>query len=345
MPKTGPAAGPALLSEQDLISRFLEPLTKGAPEALGLADDAALVPVGDGEELVITSDALAAGRHFAADDPAEDIGFKTLAVNVSDLIAKGANPYLYFLTMALPGVDPSWLAAFTRGLAEAQSTFGCRLAGGDTIKSDGALTLSITAIGKLEAGSMVRRAGAMPGDIVFASGTIGDAALGLDVVTKSKRVKSWDLDKAQCAYLVSRLRRPEVRVALAPVLRRWARAAMDISDGLLGDLESLCRTSGVGAEIVAEDIPLSAAAGRALEHDRLALEKIVAGGDDYEILAVTAPERAEDFESAAQATGNSMARIGEIKPVEHGIRVCDSAGRPLEFVQSKFDHFAARSAD
>ncbi len=339
MPERKDAGGPPL-GEVEIIARYFAPLAEGVREAMGLADDAALVPSEAGKDFVVTTDGLVAGRHFTADAKASDIAFKALAVNVSDLIAKGADPYLYFLTLALPAPDPRWLEAFAGGLAEAQGTFGCRLAGGDTVGTPGPLTLSITALGKVAAGAMVTRSGGHEGDLVYVSGTIGDAALGLELIGRPAAAGAWQLTADEAAHLKARYRRPAPRRALASVLSRHAHAAMDVSDGLFGDFETLCRASATGGEIEAARIPLSPAAAQALKRDPACLPAIANGGDDYEVLAAIAAPEARAFEEAAEEAGVRVTRIGVLKAPGEGVHLRNEIGQGIALGRAKFDHFA-----
>ena len=250
------------LSESEIIARYFAPLAEGAPGAFGLHDDAALLPRGDDSDLVITTDTIVEGTHFRKSDAPQDVAYKVLAVNISDLTAKGAEPYCYLLSLVLPNADPDWLGGFSAGLGEAQDDFGCRLVGGDTTSTDGGLTISITALGRVAPGRMVLRGGAKAGDCLYVSGTIGDAALGLRLSETPELAQQWGLDDGQAAHLVSRYVRPAPPIALTPVLRGHASAALDISDGLLGDAAKLCDASGVGGEIRSARLPLSDAAGK-----------------------------------------------------------------------------------
>jgi len=332
-------AVPAKPSETEIITRFFAPLAQEAGEALGLKDDAALISSDREHDLVVTTDGLVAGQHFDAHSDARDIAFKALAVNISDLVAKGAEPYLYFLTLALPEADPTWLQAFADGLGEAQASFGCRLAGGDTVATAGPLTLSITAIGRVPTGEMVMRSRASAGDYVYVSGSIGDAALALALSQDASLAAIWNLDEAQTSLLMAKLRRPAPPLALAPVLRAHAHAAMDISDGLLGDFESLCRASGTGGEIMIEHIPLSHAAEQALAHDQSCRERIVTGGDDYQVLAAVSPTQCDGFEAACRAADVTVTRIGALSGPETGVCARDPSGHKFSFYRLKYDHF------
>ncbi len=306
-------AGRALSREQSLIDGIFAPLSAGAPGAFGLKDDAAVLTPREGHEFVITTDAGVAGVHFLGDEPAGLIARKMLRVNLSDLAAKGADPVAYFLAIALPeDVTEAWLRQFAGGLHKDQNGFGCMLHGGDTVRTPGPLTVSITALGEVPAGAMVTRAGARRGDHVYVSGTIGDAALGLALARDGARGRQWAgaIDGKDREYLLERYRLPSPRVRLAPVLRELASAAIDISDGLAGDLAQLCRASNVATDIALGDLALSPAAARALAAEPSIVETLLTGGDDYEVLCAVPPARRFAFEAAAGRRGVPVTHIG-----------------------------------
>lgn len=328
------------LGEADIIARYFAPLAEGVSGAFGLRDDAALMTPAPGEELVVTTDTIVEGVHFLENAAAADVAAKALGVNVSDLAAKGADPRLYVLSLALPATpDEGWLAGFHDGLAAAQARFGCALAGGDTVATPGPLTVSVTALGTLPEGEMVHRSGAHTGERVYVSGTIGDAGLGLRLLTDDAAAGRWGLDADATAWLAGRYLRPEPRVALAPVLCAHATAAMDVSDGLFGDFEKLCAASGTGGRIMAAEVPLSAPARTALEHAPDLLATLVTCGDDYEVLATVPLDQAEVFEAAAQAANVPVTAIGTIEPASQGVTVLSAAGEPLALDRDSYDHF------
>ncbi len=319
------------MSEDDLIARFFAPLA-GA-EGLGLLDDAALVSAPPGHDLVITCDALVAGVHFFENDPADTIAAKALRVNLSDLAAKGAKPRGFVLALALNKSDDAWLQAFARGLKGDIDAFAFPLLGGDTVKTPGPLMISVTAFGLVPEGRMVPRTGARAGDLLYVSGTIGDAALGL-----LERQGAISAGQAG-AHLVARYLHPEPRMGLAPALLNHAHAAMDISDGLIGDLTKMMRVSGVTAEVRLVDVPLSPAATAVMGGDEALFARAVSGGDDYEILASIAPEEAQAFERIAEAVGVSVTQIGHVLAGTSPPRFLDGNRQAVSFVSGSFSHF------
>jgi thiamine-monophosphate kinase len=298
--------------ETDLIARHFAPLA--GEGAFGLRDDAAMLSPTAGHDLVITVDALVAGVHFFAKDPPESIARKALGVNLSDLAAKGAKPRGFVLTLALQGQpQDDWLSAFAAGLGQAAAEWNCPLLGGDTTMTPGPLTLSITAFGEVPTGRMVRRAGARAGDIIAVTGTIGDAALGLLLQSEPERAAWAALEATVHTHLIDRYRHPQPRLALGEALRAHASAAMDVSDGLLGDVGKLLATSGVGGEIDIACVPLSDAARAAISADQTLRYSALTGGDDYE-LVITLPESAwAIFHEKAQEMKIALTRIGIVK--------------------------------
>ncbi len=318
-----------------LIAKYFQPLARESG-AFSLLDDAALYRSSPGTETVITLDTIAAGVHFAADDPPDQVARKALRVNLSDLAAKGARPVEYLLSLALPrDWTEEWVARFAKGLAADQRAYGITLVGGDTTRASGGLTITVTAIGEVPKGKMVLRSGAKPGDVIFVSGTIGDAALGLAVRRRELDVT----DPKVSARLEKRYLLPQPRVALAPVLRRYANSALDVSDGLVGDLAHICDVSRVGAEIMAGKVPLSSAAKAVAASSDAALKLILTGGDDYEILATVAAAKADKFAREASEVGVRVSRIGEIVEHGHGMVVLGHDGMPIELDRMGHTHF------
>lgn len=320
------------MNEFELIARFF---TRRSRERQGVGDDCALIDVG-GRTLAITCDMLIEARHFHPDvDPAA-LGHKALAVNLSDLAAAGANPRCFFLALALPRADESWLAGFSSGLLQLADAHGCELIGGDTTRApqwrgaEGPLTICITAIGDVD-GPALSRAGAKPGDDLWVSGTLGDAACALELIAGRAGAGADDR-----AFLLERLLRPVPRVRLGRELRGAATAAMDISDGLLGDLAHIGERSGVGARIRWTDVPRSAALRR--QDPVLQQRCALAGGDDYELLFTAAPALRERVCAAAANAGVPVSRIGEIV-AQAGIAVVDASGHRIDTPWAAYDHF------
>lgn len=327
-------------TEDELIARYLAPLAVAAG-ADGLTDDAAVLPEGTGE-LVVTKDMAIAGVHFFPDDPPAMIAAKALRTNLSDLAAKGAVPAGFLLGLGLP---PDWtedfLAAFCAGLAADIAAYACPLYGGDTVKVPGPLTISITAFGR--ATRWVRRRGARPGDVICVTGTIGDGALGLAVRAAERdpaSAVSWidGLTATERGQLRERYLLPQPRTALAEAVAAHASAAMDVSDGLAGDLAKLLKVSEVGARVAADAVPLSAAARSALRSDPALRRTALTGGDDYEILLTCRPDAVAPLAEAAGAAGVPLTRIGEVTAAADLI-IGDAQGNPLDLGPGRFEHF------
>jgi thiamine-monophosphate kinase len=323
-----------LSAEDRLIARFFVPVATH-PGALALTDDAAFLTPPAGCDIVLKTDAIIGGVHFFAEDDAAGVAQKALRVNLSDLAAKGATPLGFLVSLALPkDIGEAWLASFAQGLRADAEAFACPLFGGDTDRTPGPVVVSVAMIGSVPTGTMVRRAGARPGDLVFVTGTIGDAALGLVL----RKGAAWPLSDAQRAHLASRYLLPRPRNAVAEALRTHASAAMDVSDGLAGDLAKLCRVSDVAAEVDVTRVPLSDAAQAAIAADPAMLETALTGGDDFEIVCTVSPEKTEGFRAAAQAAGVPVAEIGRVVEGE-GARFLTADGRALTFRRASFSHF------
>ena len=317
-----------------LIDKYLRPLATDRG-AFNLTDDAALYRQRPGDDLVLTVDTVAAGVHFFPGDPPESIARKALRVNLSDLAAKGADPFGYLLSLALPSNwTEAWIARFARGLAADQKKYGLTLLGGDTTRAAGGLTISVTAIGRVPKGQMVHRSGARAGDAIFVTGTIGDAALGLRLRQGTLRAPERIARKLLARYL-----HPEPRVTFAPVLRAYASAAMDVSDGLVGDLAHICDVSMVGAEIEAGRVPLSASARAIVAGNKSALATVLNGGDDYEILATVPASAADAFAAEARAFAIPVTRIGRITKGQGAPVVHDARGRIVRLAARSHTHF------
>jgi len=323
-----------LSGEDRLIARYFQPIATH-PGALGLSDDAAFIKPPPGCDLVLKTDGIIGGVHFFAEDAAQGVARKALRVNLSDLAAKGAKPLGFLLSLALPKeTGDDWLSGFAEGLRDDAARFGCPLFGGDTDRTPGPITISIAMFGSVPEGTMVRRAGAKPGDRVFVSGSIGDAALGLAL----RKGAPWNLNGAQRGHLLSRYLLPQPRNALAEAVRGHASAAMDMSDGLAGDFAKLCRASRVAAEIEVARVPLSDAAKAVLAAEPAMLETALTGGDDFEIVCTVPAGKADSFRAAAKAADVAVSEIGEIKAGE-GVRFVDSNGQALAFKRASFSHF------
>jgi thiamine-monophosphate kinase len=322
------------LGEFDLIARYFTRAPRAADVVLGIGDDAALIAPGPGQQLVLTTDMLVAGRHFHADvDPAR-LGHKTLAVNLSDLAAMGARPRFALLACAFPENDPDWLAAFADGFFALADRHGVDLIGGDTTR--GPLNLCVTAIGEVPAGAALTRSGARPGDDVYVSGTLGDAALALAAMGGHV-----SLPEDAFAACRQRLELPEPRVALGLALRGVASSAIDVSDGLVGDLGHIVERSGVGARVDVARLPASPWLAAMLKDGRRspALSCLLAGGDDYELCFTAANPQRERIAALAGSLGLALTRIGKITATG-GFTVRDETGAAMKALPRAYDHFA-----
>jgi thiamine-monophosphate kinase len=320
------------MGEFDLIARYFN--RPGRHAVLGVGDDCALLQPQPGMQLAVSSDMLVQGRHFLSTTPAADLGHKALAVNLSDLAACGAKPLAFTLALALPSVDEAWLAGFSKGLWALADAHGCELIGGDT--TQGPLNICITVLGEVPPGDALLRQHAQLGDDVYISGTVGDARLALEVFRGNLSLPSADFEAAR-----ARMDRPTPRVALGLALRGVANAAIDISDGLLGDLGHILQRSQVGAVIDTGWVQDSAAISDAMQTISFnkRLDFALAGGDDYELLFTAAPDQADEVLAAAEQCCVSVTCIGRITPVA-GVQVLDLQGLPLSRRFAGFDHFA-----
>jgi thiamine-monophosphate kinase len=330
-------SGAQASGEDSLIARYFRPLATD-PGAFGLTDDAAVLKA-LGEDIVVTTDAIVEGVHFLSDDPPHTVAKKALRVNLSDLAAKGATPAGFVLTLALRGVDETWLAAFARGLEEDAGAFNCPLLGGDTVSTPGPLMVSITAFGRVPQDRMVHRSGAKPGDHILVTGTIGDAALGLDILRNGKAAVALASDAASREMLIGRYRVPQPRSALALAIRAHAHAAMDVSDGLAGDLAKLCAASGMSAVIDLPAIPLSKATSAVLAGGAVSMDAIVSGGDDYEILCAVPQGAFGEFMQATGEVGVAASPIGTIMAGTSSPKFLDAEGRELPLRRTSYSHF------
>jgi thiamine-monophosphate kinase len=329
------------MGEFELIARYF---TRPSPRAvLGVGDDCALLQTAPGMQLAISTDMLVAGRHFFPDVDPQALGHKALAVNLSDLAACGARPLAFTLALALPSAEAAWLEPFAAGLWALADAHGCELIGGDTTR--GPLNVCITVFGEVpgnKAGptrtQALLRSGAKAGDDVYVSGTLGEAALGLQ-----HRLGKLYLAAPVAAACRARLERPTPRVALGLALRGVASACADVSDGLLGDVGHILERSGVGARLDA-DAALACCPWSTQAIDSLLLRQcVLSGGDDYELVFTAAPAQAAAVAAAAQASGTPVRRIGRIE-TQTGLRLVDAHGQPVAFAGQGFDHFASASA-
>lgn len=333
---SGETSDDIISGEARIIAEFLAPLTDGDAGAFGLLDDCAVVTQRAGEDLVVTTDSLIEGLHFLAGDvPA----FKALAVNVSDLVAKGARPFAYLLTLALPKPPTRGLMMrIADDLRAAQTLFGCRLIGGDTDHTPGPFTLTIAAIGSVPAGRAVRRQGAQTGDVIVVTGTIGDAGLGLRLRKSPERGAEAGLDAQQIGFLFDRFDRPVPPIGAAELVREFASAAMDVSDGLAKDLARLCAVSAVGAVVEIERVPISAPARVMIESGAVSRADLVTGGEDYEVVMTVAREHWPELARRARGSGVVVSEIGEITAGRE-VQWWDRNGQRMSFERSGFEHF------
>ncbi|TFV38666.1 thiamine-phosphate kinase [Bradyrhizobium frederickii] len=324
-------------AEDSLIARYFKPLATD-PGAFGLVDDAAVLS-SSGDDIVVTTDAIVEGVHYLASDPPDTIARKALRVNLSDLAAKGAMPAGFVLTLALRSKEDAWLRPFADALGEDAREFACPLLGGDTVSTPGPQMVSITAFGRIPQGRMVGRTGARPGDRILVTGTIGDAALGLDVLKGGAAAMALASSPAAKEALVARYRVPQPRNVLAPAVRDHASAAMDVSDGLAGDLVKLCAASGVSASVEVASVPLSAAAASLVARNVVGIETLLAGGDDYEVLCTAPPAQADALIAAGRAAGLAVAAIGTIVAGKERPRFLDGQGQELALTRLSYSHF------
>ena len=324
------------IDEFGLISRLFAPMAARHPGALGLTDDAALLDCPPGHSLVLTADALVAGVHFLPDDPPDLIARKAVRVNVSDIAAMGGRPYAVMLAACFSrDADCAWLDRFAAGLKADLDAFGVALIGGDTVATPGPATFAITALGYVKSGGELRRSTARSGDVVWVSGSIGDAAFGLFVA----RGQASGLSDEAAAFLLDRYRLPQPRLALGAALCGVAHACMDVSDGLIGDLAHICEASHVGAVVEAAKVPLSVAAKAAIAAglgDGLATA--LTGGDDYELLFAAPPEATEDLYRLSDTLALRLTPIGKIIDGE-GVQVVSENGAPVPLAHNGYRHF------
>ena len=317
-----------MLSEFELIRRYFSPATRHTLLAGG--DDAALVAVTPGQALAVSADMLVSGRHFLADADAAGVGHKSLAVNLSDMAAMGAMPRWVTLSVALPDANEEWVGAFMRGFLALAGEHDVDLIGGDTTR--GPLTISVQVLGEVAVDAALRRDAAEPGDDLWVSGTVGDAALAL-----AAHRGEIALDAAQGTLARNRLDRPTPRVTLGRALAGHAKACIDVSDGLVADVGHIAERSGVRTVIYWSRVPLSAATS-ALRDAPVVRRAALSGGDDYELAFTASPATRGAIEAAGAGAGVAVTRIGRVQAGQ-GVRVEDASGGEIALAGSGFDHF------
>ncbi len=318
------------MSEFDLIARYFTRPVRHSALTLGVGDDCALLQPRADHELAISTDMLVEGRHFFSDADANALGHKALAVNLSDLAAMGAEPLAFTLALALPSIDENWLSAFSKGLFALADQHNIALIGGDTTK--GPLTMSITVFGDIPTGQALRRSQAKVGDDIWVSGTLGDARLALSAMQGKLVLETHAFNQAAV-----HLHRPTPRIALGMALRDVAHAAIDISDGLLGDLQHVLKQSNVGATLQADDLPLGEIL-KSTQTTTVCHEFALNGGDDYELCFTAPTTKREAVHQAATKANTVVTRIGQITAARE-INILNAAGEALAISSNSYDHF------
>ena len=321
-----------MMSEFDLIARYFTRPALTPAVSLAVGDDCALLQPRAGYELAISTDMLVEGRHFFQHADANALGHKSLAVNLSDLAAMGAQPLAFTLALALPSIDESWLSAFSNGLFALAEQHNIALIGGDTTK--GPLTISITIFGEIPTGKALRRNQAQVGDDIWVSGTLGDARLALYALQAKLALDANALNQA-----AQHLHRPTPRNALGLALRDIAHAAIDISDGLLGDLQHVLKQSNVGATLQADDLPLGEILKSTQTHN-VCHEFAMNGGDDYELCFTAPAAKREAVQHAAAMSNTVVTRIGQITAARE-LKIVNAAGVALAISSNSYDHFTS----
>lgn len=328
-----------MLTETSFIEIYLKPLcsSKGS---LSLSDDAAILNPDPQQDIIISKDILIAGQHFFETDDPKDIAYKALAVNLSDIAAKGAKPLSFMLGIAFPEApEVKWAESFTKGLQLTMQKFDLSLLGGDTTGTKGPLVVSITIFGQIEKGRMVKRSGGNIGDQIYVSGTLGDAALGFKLRAAKEETKSWSLTNEEKAELLEKYLKPTPRCALSKLIKEYASSSMDLSDGLVADLEKLCAAAKRGAVIDYDQIPLSKSAQKLFYEDKVLKSHCLRWGDDYEILCTIPQKDKAAFEKALREIKIHMTNIGRIESIEHGVIYRNENGDELSLKGQKFSHF------
>ncbi|MBJ27162.1 MAG: thiamine-phosphate kinase [Alphaproteobacteria bacterium] len=323
-------------NEIDLIEKYFAPLASSSDSSLDLLDDAALIKVPKKHELVVTKDVLVEEIHFLANDPPKSLAWKALAVNLSDLASMGAKPAYYTLGFAIPNhIKPDWIELFVKGLNEIQNKFEILLIGGDTIVTNGPITISVTAFGQIPESMAMKRSGASAGETIYMSGCIGGGYLGL----RHLQENLFGLNNKFSDFCVERYQRPFPRVALGMALRDFATSATDISDGLVADLANICRTSSVSATIYADDVPLPKGVKQLIQNGCVNLNDLFSGGDDYELL-FTAPASYESrIKSLESKLDVKISSIGKIGSGPANLTFFGKGGKILDFDSMGYSHF------
>lgn len=322
------------LSEFDLIKDIFRPLTLDSSYSLGLRDDAALIDIDSGFSTVVTSDSMSEGTHFTNLNDPQDIGYKLLCSNLSDIAAMGAYPLFYLLNTALPSrLDKNWVINFAEGLKKGQDDYNVCLIGGDTIQAE-TLVLSMTLIGRVVSGQELRRSGACPGDNIYVSGTIGDAGIGLNIFLEDNH----ELDSVSKDFLLKRFLRPSPRVSLGSSIANLASSAIDISDGLLMDLGHICSESTVSAELSMDLIPISDAARKYINGDSIKNSARITSGEDYELLFTAPKEMTKNITNLSSQLEIPITLIGKIAEGS-GIKVFGEQNSEISFDFDGFEHF------
>lgn len=305
------------MTEFDIIEKYFRPLTENRPEALGLRDDAAVMGIPAGQELVVTSDTVQEGIHFLPGTPPAEIAHKALRRALSDLAAMGADPLCYQMMLAFPQAPgDDFLRPFAQALIEDQKEFGLYCSGGDTTRSAGGVSVALTVLGTAPTGKAVKRSGARAGDHIYLTGPVGDAFIGLRILKEK-------IDIQDKNYFISKHCNPIPRIHLSAIIRQHATACIDISDGLLADLRHVCVASRVGAVLDLSTPPFSPQAQKLLDYKIVTRENLLAGGDDYELIVCVPPQRAEEFENQLKEKSLKPFYIGKIFESDLGIKISD----------------------
>jgi thiamine-monophosphate kinase len=323
------------LGEFEIIKTYFSPLSRSEKGAFNLTDDAAVIEIPDGFSMVVTTDTLVEGVHFLSEDLPENIAAKLLRVSLSDLAAMGSIPAYYNLSIATKsGTSSDWFKAFAEGLLADQMQFGITLIGGDTVATSGPLTLSLTAMGFVKKGNAISRGGAKSGDDIWVSGLIGDAALGLRAATGKLSFVSEKNKK----YLISRYTKPVPQTLLGPKLSNHVNSAIDVSDGLIGDLDHICEISKLGADIQIDDIPLSRVAKSVVTEKPDYIDLILSGGDDFELLFTADESFSVIAKSLTKMLDVNLTKIGAMVD-RRSIEIFDKNGDKYFIQNNGYTHF------